>query len=98
VGGWRVRTFITGTMTEFAEALVAAATSTGQHRASDLRRAVALFGVWFMYLLGGIVSGAAGVRWGVTAALFPIAGITIAMVVEIRRWRADQALASSRTA
>ena len=92
VGGRRVRTYITGTMTELAEALVAAATGPAGGRAESLRRARDLLAVWITYLVGGVVSGAAGTRWGVAAALFPIAGLLAAIAVELRRWRSDEAL------
>lgn len=83
VGGRRVRTYITGTMTEFAEAVVAAARSSGSARADAAERAADLCAVWLAYLAGGIVSGAAGVRWGVAAALFPMAGLAIAIAMEV---------------
>jgi uncharacterized membrane protein YoaK (UPF0700 family) len=82
IAGRRVKTYITGTMTEFAEAVVAAATTSGQERGRSVRSAVELFGLWFTYLVGGVVSGAAGTRWGVAAALFPIAGVAVVVCVE----------------
>ncbi len=88
VGGRRVRTYITGTMTEFAEAVVSAATGTDE-RIPALRRALELFGVWFMYLVGGVVSGAAGTSWGAGAAVFPIAGLAIVIALDLHRWREE---------
>ena len=83
VGGRRVRTYITGTMTEFGEAVVAAARSSRGARAEAADRAAELCAVWLAYLAGGIVSGTAGARWGVSAALFPIAGLAIAIALEV---------------
>ncbi len=83
VGGRRVRTYITGTMTELAEALVAAAIGAPGDRAASLGRARDLFAVWLTYLAGGVVSGAAGARWGFGAALFPIAGLIVALAVAL---------------
>ncbi len=97
VGGRRVRTYITGTMTEFAEALVSAAATGAEERAQSLRRAAALFGVWLAYLVGAFVSGAAGTRWGFGAAVFPIAGIGGAVAIEVRRSGAAKALAPNRS-
>ncbi len=89
VAGRRVRTYITGTMTEFAEALVAAA-KDGSERGASLRRAAELFAVWFTYLAGAVVSGAAGTRWGFRAAAFPLVGIAVAVAVEVRRARTEE--------
>lgn len=83
VGGRRVRTYITGTMTEFAEAVVAAARAPRGRGTAEAERAADLCAVWLAYLAGGIVSGAAGTRWGVVAALFPIAGLAIAIGMEV---------------
>lgn len=93
VGGRRVRTYVTGTMTELGEALLVAARSGGE-RAASLRRAAELFAVWLAYLAGGIASGAAGSRWGVDATLLPIAGIAIAVAIEVRRGRVEEELGS----
>lgn len=88
VGGRRVRTYITGTMTEFAEALVAGARQRAGARAASLGRAADLFAVWWTYLAGAALTGAAGARWGAAAALLPLAGIGVALAVELHRWRA----------
>jgi uncharacterized membrane protein YoaK (UPF0700 family) len=90
VGGRRVRTYITGTMTEFVEAVVAAARASPSRRADSVERASDLCAVWLAYLVGGIVSGAAGVRWGVATALFPIAGLAIAIGMEVHRRHARE--------
>jgi uncharacterized membrane protein YoaK (UPF0700 family) len=96
--GRRAKTYITGTMTEFAEALVAAATGSGGDRARSLRRALDRFALWFTYLAGGVMSGAAGTRWGAAAALLPLAGDAIAIAVELGRRRPDEALGSRAVA
>ncbi|GEJ56954.1 DUF1275 family protein [Anaeromyxobacter diazotrophicus] len=88
VGGRRVRTYITGTMTELAEALVAAARRRGGERAAALARASELLGVWLAYLAGAVASGAAAARWGAAGVLLPLAGLGSAVLAELRRWRA----------
>jgi uncharacterized membrane protein YoaK (UPF0700 family) len=99
VGGRRVRTYITGTMTELGEVLVAAGQAgAGAERAASLRRAGELFAVWLAYLAGGIASGVAGTWWGVGAVLLPIAGLAIAVVLELRSGRSEDALGSRATA
>ncbi len=85
VGGRRVRPFMTGTLTDAVEAAVRAvgapARSGARHRA--VRRGAALFAVWAVYLCGGLVAGAAAVRWGAVAALLPMAGLTATAAGEV---------------
>ncbi len=97
IGGRRVRTYITGTMTELGEALVAAARDRGE-RAASLARAADLFAVWLTYLVGAVVSGAVGTRWGVGAALVPLAGIAVVVAIDLRRWRTEAGVGSRITA
>jgi uncharacterized membrane protein YoaK (UPF0700 family) len=75
VGGRQVRTFITGTVVELVEALVAAAADRGTGRRAGLVRAGALAAVWVAYLAGATLSGWAGLRLGSAAALLPAAAL-----------------------
>jgi len=75
VGGRQVRTFITGTVVELVEALVAAAADRGTGRRAGLVRAGALGAVWVAYLAGATLSGWAGLRLGSAAALLPAAAL-----------------------
>ena len=94
VGGRRVKTYITGTMTEFAEAAVAAVIASARERARFARRAAGQLGLWSTYLAGGAVSGFTGARWGVVAALLPIGGVAAVVCVEAWRMRGGAAMES----
>jgi uncharacterized membrane protein YoaK (UPF0700 family) len=95
VGGRRVRTYITGTMTEFGEAIVEAGTARDRsERATAVARSRRLLGVWVAYLGGGLVSAAAAERWGARSALVPLAGLAIAIAADLGRAR-GRARASS---
>ncbi len=97
-GKRRVKTYVTGTMTEFAETIVAAGMRSGADRVRSVRHAVELFGLWFTYLVGGLVSGAAGARWGVTAALFPIGGVAVVVGASVWRMRSGEAAGARNVA
>jgi uncharacterized membrane protein YoaK (UPF0700 family) len=84
VGGKRVRTFITGTMTELAEALVVARFARGAARRDALARARGLLGVWLAYLLGAIACAAAAGPLGTRAALLPAAALGAAVAASLR--------------
>ncbi len=89
-GGRQVRTFITGTMTEFAESVVDALSVRERPlRRVALRRAGVLLAVWGSYAVGGVVSGFAGTRWGAVATLFPIAVLIIAIGQDLALERAE---------
>ncbi len=85
VGGRRVRTFITGTIVELVEALVAATGSDGAGRRAELARARALGAVWVAYLAGATLSGMIGVRYGSAAALAPASALALLAAREAAR-------------
>jgi len=82
--GRPVRTFMTGTLTDCAEALAASTTARGPARRAGLRQAGLLFAVWFAYLAGGAVVGAAALHFGTIAAVVPACGVVAALALE---WR-----------
>ncbi|HEX9289892.1 MAG TPA: YoaK family protein [Anaeromyxobacteraceae bacterium] len=83
--GRPVRTFMTGTMIDFGEALAASAMAAGGARRERLHHAGLLFTVWLAYLVGGAAAGAAALHLGTVAALLPACGVVTALAVE---WRA----------
>lgn len=85
VGGRRARTYITGTMTQFAEALVEAA--SGPKRRAALARALDRLSLWAAYLAGGVLTGVGGVRWGAGAIGFPLGGLALVLALEAARAR-----------
>jgi uncharacterized membrane protein YoaK (UPF0700 family) len=89
VGGSNVRTFITGTISDFGEAVAAALVAhvPGQRRA-HLRRASLLLGVWMAYFGGGAVASGAAVKFGTASAALPAAGLAVAIALELRSTRA----------
>jgi len=86
--GRPVRTFMTGTMTDFAESLAASTTAQGPGRRSQLHHAWLLFSVWLAYLLGGAAVGAAALRHGTAAAILPACGVALSIALELRAGRA----------
>ena len=82
--GRPVRTFMTGTLTDCAEALAASTTAHGAARRDRVRQAGLLFAVWFAYLAGGAVVGAAALHFGTAAAVVPACGVVTALALE---WR-----------
>ncbi len=82
--GRPVRTFMTGTMTDFAETMAASATSAAGGRRARLRHAGLLLLVWLAYLLGGTVAGATALRYGTVAAAIPAGGVLTALALELR--------------
>jgi uncharacterized membrane protein YoaK (UPF0700 family) len=83
IAGRPVRTFITGTMVDFGEAL-AAALAAGAARAEPLRRAAVLFAVWLTYLVGAAAGGAAALHVGTFAAAVPGCCVVAALALERR--------------
>lgn len=82
--GRPVRTFMTGTMTDFAEALATTTLSRGPMRWSHLHNAWLLLGVWLAYLVGGAVVGAAAIHFGTVAAVIPACGVVASIAIELR--------------
>ncbi len=82
--GRPVRTFMTGTMTDFAEALATTTVSRGPLRGRHLHNAALLLGVWLAYLVGGAVVGAAAIHYGTVAAVLPTIGIVLSILIELR--------------
>lgn len=81
--GRPVRTFMTGTMVDFGDALAAGATAREGGRREPLRCAGLLFVTWLAYLVGGAVCAAAALRLGTLAALLPATGVAVALVHEV---------------
>jgi uncharacterized membrane protein YoaK (UPF0700 family) len=83
LGGRPVRTFMTGTMVAFGDALAAGATARGGARREPLRRAALLFVTWLAYLAGAAVCAAAALRLGTSAAVLPATGLAVAVALEV---------------
>jgi uncharacterized membrane protein YoaK (UPF0700 family) len=77
VGGRPVRTYITGTMIELVEALVAARRANPPARRAELSRAAALLAVWGAYLAGAVQSSVACARLGSAAAILPAGALAL---------------------
>jgi uncharacterized membrane protein YoaK (UPF0700 family) len=84
IAGRPVRTFMTGTMVDFGEALAAGAIAARARRREHLRRASVLLAVWIAYLSGAAVAGAAALRVGTFAAALPACAVLVALALE---WR-----------
>ena len=82
--GRPVRTFMTGTMTDFAEALAASTAAHGPTRRAHLHNASLLGSVWLAYLVGGAIVGAAAIHYGTVAAALPACGVAAALAFELR--------------
>lgn len=87
--GRPVRTFMTGTMTDFAEALAASTTvSPGSPaRKARVHHAALMLLVWVAYLAGAAVAGATALRYGTFAAALPACGVLAAIAIERRAAR-----------
>jgi uncharacterized membrane protein YoaK (UPF0700 family) len=82
--GRPVRTFMTGTMTDFAEALAASTAAHGPTRRAHLHNASLLGAVWVAYLVGGALVGAAAIHYGTVAAVLPACGVVASLAIELR--------------
>jgi uncharacterized membrane protein YoaK (UPF0700 family) len=82
--GRPVRTFMTGTMVDFGDALAEGATARRGGRRGPLRRAGLLFVTWLAYLVGGAIAAAAALRAGTLAAILPATGLAAALALEVR--------------
>ena len=82
--GRPVRTFMTGTMIDFGEALAASTMAAGPARRERLHHAGLLFTVWFTYLVGGAVTAVAALHLGTLAAVIPASGVLASLALE---WR-----------
>jgi uncharacterized membrane protein YoaK (UPF0700 family) len=58
--------------------------STKNREVESLRRAFLLFAVWLAYYRGAVLAGGAAVRFGTFAAALPLAGLAVAIALELR--------------
>jgi uncharacterized membrane protein YoaK (UPF0700 family) len=87
VRGHTVRTtYVTGTLTSFAEAAVAWAVRRDRRRRDEARFATMLYGgLWTAYVLGAVASGLAERHWGPVGAALPLAGLGALIALDVTR-------------
>jgi uncharacterized membrane protein YoaK (UPF0700 family) len=87
VHGRSVRTtYVTGTLTDFAESVVACLLpAPGLSRRAALLGVVLYGGIWSAYVAGAVTSGLTAHRWGAAASALALAGLVAVILHDLTR-------------